>query len=164
MDPKGTESQKEEPVHKKEEHHEHHHKEEEHEHHHKKEEHHHPHHDDRHEHHEHHEPKKLITQLTDLPESQSVFVPASKVEAKLKKPEEEERKIPASESQPLTGSADLAYSERSKEFLTKLNQKNLPVRAGLKEDDPFSHCTKREFFLTFLAAWALIWFVTSLVF
>mmetsp|Transcript_61539 Transcript_61539/g.71612 ORF Transcript_61539/g.71612 Transcript_61539/m.71612 type:complete len:202 (-) Transcript_61539:158-763(-) len=115
----------------------------------------------------HHESKKNFSNLNDLPESKSEYVPASKLKKQEVKIEEEREKFVESETERLLESHsehDRHYSEHSKEFLMKLHKTNLPARSPLKEDDPFLHYTKREFFLTFVAAWSLLWFVSSLLF
>mmetsp|Transcript_66222 Transcript_66222/g.76863 ORF Transcript_66222/g.76863 Transcript_66222/m.76863 type:complete len:195 (-) Transcript_66222:155-739(-) len=74
------------------------------------------------------------------------------------------KKEHSSEHHKASHSEDEAYAESSKEFIEKLNKVNVPVRAALKEDDPFVSYTKRAFILTFTASWSLIWLATSLIF
>ena len=94
-----------------------------------------------------------------IPEARSEFVPSYKPDAD-KKEEKKEGEAP------LTGFPvrfmAMGGVKESKDFLDKLNNVNLRHRVELSEDDPFIPFMKRDFFLSFIAIWSVLWFLGSL--
>lgn len=108
---------------------------------------------------------KGLSDFQQIPETLKEFLPASRVSAVKKEENDGSQKVgTAIIFKTGLAAIDNLYSTQAKDFLGQLNNTNLPVRAELKSDDPFTPFMKREFLLSFFAIWSILWFLGSLFF